>query len=416
MGCVGLVLLFAAAVSVSCSHSTPRRRAVVDVAPASGLLDSPVTLSVSGVGSHAKVTIAASTRDAGGVVWSSLAQFTANGAGSVMLTQPSTGGSYVGVDAMGLFDLMSPQGSGQLPTELISPPAGYDVQITVTVTGKVVATATLHRSTPESEVTATELRPATSHLYGELDQPTHSTGREPAVLVLGGSEGGVPAFTSRMLAAHGYPALALAYFKEPGLPPTLENIPLEYFLPALTLLRTQADVDPNHVLILGTSRGSEAALLLGAHYPTLVNGVIAGSPSSVANPGYPTGSTAWTLAGKPVPTVSLSDYANPNPSNSATEIPVENIRGPILTVCGQQDRVWPSCAYAAAITTRLNAHHDTYQHLALTYPGTGHAIGSIACCYATTQAALNTSGGFLQNTQTDLRDAWQKLLTFLGQQ
>ena len=32
-------------------------------------------------------------------------------------------------------------------------------------------------------------------------------------------------------------------------------------------------------------RGGEAALLLGAHFPRAVNGVVAGVPSSVVNPG-----------------------------------------------------------------------------------------------------------------------------------
>ncbi len=37
----------------------------------------------------------------------------------------------------------------------------------------------------------------------------------------------------------------------------------------------QPGIDPRHVLTYGVSRGSEVALLLGVHYPELVNGVIA---------------------------------------------------------------------------------------------------------------------------------------------
>ena len=88
-----------------------------------------------------------------------------------------------------------------------------------------------------------------------------------------------------LLAARGYPSLALAYFKAPGLPQTLRDIPLEYFTSALEVLRAQPGVDPDHVLVAGDSRGGEAALLLGAHFPQLVNGVIAGVPSSVVHPG-----------------------------------------------------------------------------------------------------------------------------------
>ncbi len=67
-------------------------------------------------------------------------------------------------------------------------------------------------------------------------------GRHPAVVVLGGSEGG-KVFTeliAALLASHGYDALALAYFDPtgtlPGLPRTLSLIPLEYFGTAIDWL------------------------------------------------------------------------------------------------------------------------------------------------------------------------------------
>jgi pimeloyl-ACP methyl ester carboxylesterase len=104
-----------------------------------------------------------------------------------------------------------------------------------------------------------------------------------------------------LLAAHGYPSLALAYFKAPGLPQSLNAIRLEYFTNALAVLRAQPGVDPGHVLVMGHSRGGEAALLLGAYFPRLVNaGVVAGVPSSVVNPGLPdTTQSPWTLRGRP---------------------------------------------------------------------------------------------------------------------
>jgi dienelactone hydrolase len=57
--------------------------------------------------------------------------------------------------------------------------------------------------------------------------------RHPAVLVVGGSEGGRPLRPAAWLASHGYVALALAYFRFEDLPPQLESIPLEYFQEAL---------------------------------------------------------------------------------------------------------------------------------------------------------------------------------------
>lgn len=135
----------------------------------------------------------------------------------------------------------------------------------------------------------------------------------PPVLVFGGSGGGRMTSVAALLAARGYPSLALAYFKAPGLPQTLHNIPLEYFAKALRVLRAQPGVDPDHVLVAGESRGGEAALLLSAYFPRLVNGVIAGVPSSVVNSaaGPDTGRPAWTLGGRPLPAVSPSEFGRP---------------------------------------------------------------------------------------------------------
>jgi dienelactone hydrolase len=62
-------------------------------------------------------------------------------------------------------------------------------------------------------------------LVGMFFQPAGS-GARPAVLVLGGSEGGLPTATAALIASYGYAALALAYFGLPTLPPVL-NVDVE---------------------------------------------------------------------------------------------------------------------------------------------------------------------------------------------
>lgn len=180
-----------------------------------------------------------------------------------------------------------------------------DVSLRATVGGKTVAEATAHRVGPEDVgVRVRELRPAADGVYGSLYLPADTSVRRPALVVFGGSEGGLstgPA--AALLAAHGYPALALAYFGEPGLPATLRDVPLEYFAKAVALLRAQPGVDPDHVLVHGTSRGGEAALLVGATYPALVDGVVAGVPGDrvEGTPFSAVVSAAWTVRGRPVP-------------------------------------------------------------------------------------------------------------------
>jgi dienelactone hydrolase len=391
---------------------------VIAARPAEGLLDSTVTLSIAGLPPNAVTTVSASARDVYGAEWSSSAQFTASKSGLISLASAtSTAGSYSGRDAMGLFDLMTPASSGDADQDFVAPSSGYSVTVSAGVHGTAVASATVRRTSPNGDIVRTQYRPADAHFYGELDEPRQVSGRKPAVLVFGGSEGGLSTLTTRLLAAHGYPALALAYFKEPGLPRTLSRIPLDYFATALRALRAAPHVDDRHVLVAGVSRGSEAALLLGVHYPNLVDGVIAGVPSSVANVGYPdTSSPAWTLDGKPVPTAAAADFGKPEPTDTAAIVPVERIHGPVLTVCGQDDHVWASCPYAAAITARLTTHHTPYRHTALSYPDAGHDAGSLECCFSATPASLGSTGGTIHGDQTAQRDAWAHLLTFLAAQ
>ena len=172
--------------------------------------------------------------------------------------------------------------------------------------------------------------------------------------------------------------LGVAYFGLPDLPFTLSDIPLEYFARALRWLDRQPDVDPAKIAVLGISRGSEAAQLLGVHYPDLVHAVIASVPSDAAICSYPGCRTvAWTLGGKPLPYT--RDFDNPAPTdNPAAVIPDQRINGPAFLDCGEADETWSSCPYARAILSRLDRDHDRWAHVLYAYPHAGHLVGFLA--------------------------------------
>jgi dienelactone hydrolase len=399
------------------SHTTGSHP-VISVSAAQALLDVPVSVSIHGLPPGARTTVTASARDDSGTTWTSSAQFQASAAGAVSLQQPSLAGSYTGVNPLGLLEFMTPPTMTLSNEYFLQPATGYDLTFVASVAGRPLATASTHRqSWQQAGVTKRQLRPAGDQVYGELFSPADTGTRHPAVLLLGGSEGGMSmGFMAGMLAAHGYPALSLAYFKEPGLPQSLANIPLEYFTRALALLRRQPGVDPKHVLVFGVSRGSEAALLLGSHYPQLVNGVIAGVPSSVVNRGFPDGSKfAWTQGGKPVPAAAATEFMNPSPADPRAVIPVERIRGPVLLACAMLDQEWPSCLYEKAITARLRSHHFGYPVTALRYPDAGHEVGSMDAIFSVTVLGFS-HGGSLAGNQTALADAHAHLLRFLAAQ
>ena len=215
-----------------------------------------------------------------------------------------------------------------------------------------------------------------------------------------------------MLAAHGYPTLALAYFGATGLPPKLVGIPLEYFRSALEILRAQPGVDPGHVLVSGTSYGGEAALLVGATYPDLVNGVIAEVPNSFVDPG-PHGETraAWSLHGRDLPRGTFGVPAAEVDPRAL--IPVGRIRGPILLSCGLLDTQWPSCRNVADVVARLGRRPGV---TVARYADAGHYVSSVEPYLAVTDDVLTDAGGTVAGTLAANVDLHRRILALLAAQ
>lgn len=109
----------------------------------------------------------------------------------------------------------------------------------------------------------------------------------PAVLLLGGSEGGIGSGAARQaadLSAHGIAVLQLAYFGAPGLPSKLNLVPLSYFDEALAWIKRQPGIDPKRIAVVGASKGAEAALLIATRHLEL-RAVVVGAPSAAVWPG-----------------------------------------------------------------------------------------------------------------------------------
>jgi dienelactone hydrolase len=321
----------------------------ISVQPSISSEDQPVHFAVTGLPPSQSVSLQLSSTDADGVKWESSATYRADASGDFSLdSMAATSGSYSGVNGMGLISSMLPVTNQAPDTGYFwgSPQQRLTFTLAVVDSGAVIASAKFQRRFSPISVAVHSETLAVDGFVGDYFAP-ETEGEHPAFLTFGGSEGGNSTFLlAGLLAAHGYPSLALAYFDEPGLPQTLSDIPLEYFAKALQWLDGQPGVDPARVWVLGDPRGSEAALLLGVHYPQLVHGVIASVPSDVALCSYPGCSgPAWTLDGQPVPYTHQFD--NPDPSDDpAAVIPVEQIAGPVFLDCGGDDQVWISWSCA----------------------------------------------------------------------
>jgi dienelactone hydrolase/uncharacterized protein (DUF2141 family) len=282
-------------------------------------------------------------------------------------------------------------------------------------------------------------------LYGALYTPAGARNL-PVIIAIGGSEGGLDVTSSaaKSFSEHGYAVLALAYWRAPGLPQSLERVRLEYFKEGIDWLKTRPEVDAGRIGLVGLSRGAEGALLIASHYPD-IKAVMAVAPSSHLWPassmnlgdGAADGARqpAWVLDGRPIPF--LTQMAGPSgaspsnnlapyeraladaPANSESEIPVDRINGPVLLLSGEQDGIWPAGPMARRIIARLKAHNFSYEYTHIDYADAGHLVflGDPAGLGDLSRYRLlsGAMGGTDVGNRAARSDSWSRSLAFFDQ-
>jgi dienelactone hydrolase len=392
----------------------------LEVAPDHVFMDESAVIRVKGLQPKERVSIQAGLVDGAGQSWASQADFTADGEGTIDVSkQAPTGGSYKEISAMGLIWSLRPTAKN---VTIYRPPANFgpqSIEFRLLRNAANVATARLQQIRIADGVQQIKL---TGQLHGVFFTPS-GTERHPAVLVVGGSEGGVPIPKAVWLASHGFAALALAYFRYENLPQYLEAIPLEYFGQALQWMMNRPEVQPDHIGVVGGSRGGELALQLGSMYPQ-IRTVIAYVPANVRYPaccGRTSVPYAWTWKGQPLSYMPVGVRRNPAMAIEAA-IAVEQTKGPILLISGGDDGVWQSSAMADAVVDRLKRAHFAYSFDQLKYSHAGHGAGRPDIVPAwhgsernpTSGREVDPGGTIPGNAQSSI-DAAPKVVEFLRQ-
>jgi uncharacterized protein len=265
--------------------------------------------------------------------------------------------------------------------------------------------------------------------------PGEGAGKRPAILLIGGSEGGLAPGNARMaraLAEAGFATFQISYFRAPGQNPRLQEVPLETFDRALAWLRARPEVDGARLGVIGGSKGGEAALLYASRRPAL-RAVVAGMPSNVVWPGVdweamgPPTWSSWAERGKPFafvpyPTGGFSftgkfvDFYKAGlkalPEHPDAVIPVEKAKAALLLVCGEDDTLWPSCPMARDVAARAQAKKGPPVTL-LAYRDAGHAVLGLPVPKDDPRyPSLATLGGTPDGNAAARADAWPKVVAF----
>lgn len=412
------------------------------VNPVDAMVYEPVQVRITGVPDEQTVIVRAEMFDSDSVRWESVNRFRPRDGVVDLGEHAPVSGSYDVASRMGfLWSMTPPENDTGRPlmfaTSALEPTT---INLTVNV-GEETMMRRLTRRTLRPGVRRVEVRE--NGLFGTLFLPENA-GELPAVVLLGGSGGGLDEREAALLASEGYVTLALAYFDADGLPETLTNIPLEYFERGLEYLQGHPSIDADRIAVLGASRGGELALLLGATFPQIKSVIaIVGSGLVWRSCCPPGDDPAWTLDGEPVPHMtatadseqekrffedlnagrpvawtpvarSMMERELERPSDAV--IAVERTNGPILMLSGAEDALWPSGPLSEVARRRLDLHDFPFQYEHISYPDAGHSFPPPYMPATLSQSPNGfLRGGSTEGTARAMEDAWRRILEFLNE-
>jgi dienelactone hydrolase len=398
-----LVTLFFTACAPAVPASAPVAP-TLSIQPSEALIDEPVSIRLSGFEPNQEVTVKATTVGTAfpdltdtGIVRESHATFKTDANGEVDLgKQTPLSGSYTAADGMGLFWSLTENpakahagSSDSAPTLLNA--VQYHYEITAEVGGKEVAEATMIQNLGSASVVATDV--AKNGVLGQFYQPA-GNGPFPAIIILGGSAGGLTRLWPKVLAAHGYAVLSLAYFNytspvdNTSLPHSFYMIPVEYFGKAIAWLQSQPGVDPKRIGMIGTSVGGTVALQVATTYPQVKTVIAIGSPTIIED-------RELSYQGQVLP----------------RDIPIEKVKGSILLISGDQDSQLDSVKFGEAAVDRLKKNSLPFPYRHMINPGAGHLIS-----FPYTQRAIEIEqgGGSPQANAQAAAATWPVVLEYLA--
>lgn len=264
--------------------------------------------------------------------------------------------------------------------------------------------------------------------------PATGDGAHPAILMLGGSEGGLTAHSdseARTLRDRGYNVLYQSYYRTSEDNADFSMVPLETFDMAVDWIKAQPGVDPERIGIIGGSKGAETALITASRRPA-IKAVVAAMPTSAVWAGFSFNmklgqdyKSSWSLGGEPYPFLPYGAYMPGNPmvtmytnglaaigEHQDAVIPVEKIAGPVLLICGEADTLWPSCDMARSVKARAEAKGGPKVEI-LAYETAGHGVFGKPLPDDSDLSRLTFFGGTGEGNNDARKDSMPKMEAFL---
>uniref|UniRef100_A0A3Q1HTH4 Acyl-CoA thioesterase 19 n=1 Tax=Anabas testudineus TaxID=64144 RepID=A0A3Q1HTH4_ANATE len=412
----------------------------LSVHPSRGLMDEKFVVLVQKVPPGSQLTVRAFHQCEDGHSWDAFGHYTADTSGTVNVAEdPSLGGTYSGVEQMGLMWSLRPVPGSQPGLRMRKVNVQTPMEVTILVyqghqtEGFVdqvpLATVVVERwymapgvcriPITEGGLTATLFLPSASGLF-------------PGVLDLWGGGGKLVEYRSALLASHGFASLALDYLTPKITLETGKMVDNQYFEMAYRVLQQHPQILSSRIAMLGLSLGTSITLRL-AVYSQIIKlrcaVCISGSHVQPVNGSvediltYLNRNTENSRSNEKNEVI-WRDLPLPLPTDTNFKVDVGQIKCPLMLVVGEDDQNWPTYESAVDMKEMMEKAGNSHLLTFLSYPNAGHLIEPP---YTPHTRASNFRTVILNNSMMILvlwggetvahsraqEDAWRKILVFL---
>ncbi|KAG9342294.1 hypothetical protein JZ751_016796 [Albula glossodonta] len=411
---------------------------MLSVSPSRGLVDEKFQVVVQNLLPRQEVTLHALMRSEDDDLWEAFGHYVSDAKGAVK-DDVSVGGSYEGMEPMGLLWSMRPVPGSRTGLRLRKKDVTKPMVVHISVYwGHVSQGFTETTALACTIVERWYMAPGIQRvevsedgIIGTLFLPA-GPGPFPGILDLWGGGGGLVEYRSALLASHGYAALALEYMS----PKTMSEkaqVGNQYFEAAFRFLQEHPQVCADRVAMFGLSFGTSVVLGI-AVYSTMIQPkcLVCVSGSHVQPVRGSLADVLKEIAKNQHKTrydnekrVIWRDLLLPIPSDPNKKVDMGQLRCPLLFIFGEDDQNWPASESAQDMGKMMKESGNSHLLTVLSYADAGHLIeppytphvrsGNFMTVQQVREKVVVLWGGHAKGHAHAQEDSWQKTLAFLEQ-
>ncbi|XP_006782351.1 peroxisomal succinyl-coenzyme A thioesterase-like [Neolamprologus brichardi] len=410
----------------------------LSVQPSRGLMDEKFIVLVQNALPGSQLTIRALHRCEDGHSWEAFGHYTADTIGTINVSDdPSIGGTYSGVEQMGLLWSFRPIPGSKPGLRMRKKNIQTPMEVTISVyqghqTEGFADLVPLSGVVVERWYMAPGVRriPVTEGgLTAALFLPS-GPGPFPGLLDLWGGGGQLVEYRAALLASHGFASMAIDYLTAKITMETGKMVDNQYFETAYRVLQQHPQVCGSKIAMIGLSFGTSITLKMAVYSEVIklsaavcISGShvqpVDGSVEEILRFFQKNGDkTRFSEKNE----VIWRDLLLPIPTDPSLKVNVGRLQCPLLLVVGEDDQNWPAQESALDIKEMMARAGNSHLLTVLSYPNAGHLIEPPYTTHARSstfktieieEKVMCLWGGQMVEHSRAQEDAWKKILVFL---